>query len=385
VIPAAAPAAASSSTSAIDKQVSEASTPAQVRALTEILRKAPYKEPPSAAQPKPASTAPAPAPEAAAPAAEQAAPDGAPEATQDAPAGEETPAADGQPAPEGEQPQAETPEPEAEEGENVDDGPITPMTAKRPRVNLPDTDEVGRLALSYQKRNRDWSLDQCMEAAKTQLGVAKKGSEQPADIEPPAQPGVPRNVEEADTLLEAKLVEYEKALADVRMEDAGKINREILKLERARSSLERKAEQVQAQEAVKYQSDFQSSEKKAIDLYPFAADPASPGGKRMIEIEKVFQETGDPRYFAANKPLLIAALVASEMNIAPKRSTPAPAKAAAPAAPVIPAAKKGFVPSGSSRTATPSASTPNPIDQQIQKVGNLAELRALHKSLGIRT
>ncbi len=96
--------------------------------------------------------------------------------------GEETPA-------EG----AETPA-EGEEGEEAPEdggggeGPA-PITGKRAHLRLPpESDKVGRLALSISKRNPDVTLEEAMERARTQLGIKPKTAETaaPANLTPGA-------------------------------------------------------------------------------------------------------------------------------------------------------------------------------------------------------
>lgn len=372
--PAAAPAVASSSTSQteINAKVREAKTPADLRALTEQLRKAPI------------STAPvqqkAPVPEAT-PAVEA--------TPAEAPA---EPAAEAEVQPEGEQPAADTEatpeegqdqaaaEPEGEEPEDGGDGPITPVSGKRAHLRLPENDQVGRLAAALMKRNRDMPMAEAVAKASEQLGI-QKAPESKQAAEDPQTPKLPRTVKEVDALMEQKLADLKKAMSDIRQEDAADIQAELMKLMMHRSNVERSADRESTQAETKYHADYTASETKAVDLYPFAADPKSPGGKRMIEIERALEQNGDPLFHSPGKPLKIAQMVAAELNIAPRSKTP-PVKAAAP---VAPAPKKGVLPTGSSRTVPPAANQPPAIDAQIKAVKNSYELRKLLSTLGVRS
>lgn len=371
--PAAAPAVASSSTSQaeINAKVREAKTPADLRALTEQLRKAPI------------STAPvqqkAPVPEAA-PAVEA--------TPAEVPA---EPAAEAEVQPEGEQPAAGTEatpeegqdqaaaEPEGEETEDGGDGPITPVSGKRAHLRLPENDQVGRLAAALMKRNRDMPMAEAVAKASEQLGIQKAPESKQA--EDPQTPKLPRTVKEVDAATHQKLADLKKAMSEVRFEDAADIQAELMQLTMHRSNIERSAEREASQAETKYHADYSASETKAVDLYPFAADPKSPGGKRMMEIERALEQNGDPLFHSPGKPLKIAQMVAAELNIAPRSKTP-PVKAAAP---VAPAPKKGVLPTGSSRTVPPAANQPPAIDAQIKAVKNPYELRKLMQSMGIRS
>ena len=71
-------------------------------------------------------------------------------------------------------------------------------------------------------------------------------------------------------------------------------------------------------EETSYNRQYSASLGKAIELYDFAADPKSEGGKRMIEIDLALRANGDPLYADPNKPLIIAQMVAKEKRISPK-------------------------------------------------------------------
>ncbi len=354
--PAAAPAEASSSTVQQDQQ--QLRTPLDLRRAIEQMK---------AAGPIKAS---APAPEAApAPAAVEETPAAEPEVTVPA-EGEETPAAE---------PGAE---PAPAEGDEDDggEGPVTPLTGKRVHLRVPDN-EVDKLALALQRRNRDWTLEQSLEAAKKQLGIStqKQEGETP---ETPAKPKLPDTPEAVQTTIAEKLVAYKKAMAEVRFEDAADLQAEILELQGHRSTLERRAEQQKVQEAQKYDAEFDASVAKAADLYPFAADLTSPGAKRMAEIDEQLKKLDDPLYYSPNKPLKLAQMAAAELNIAPKSKTAAPAKPAA-VQPQAQAPKKGIVPAGSGRTTPPATNQPA-VDPAIAAIKTPLELRAQLKRFGVR-
>lgn len=301
---------------------------------------------------------------------------------------ENTPASTETPAETTEETPTETPEAPAEtpeeEEEQIEEGQPTPIKAKRPRVQLPDNDEVGRLALAFQKRNRDWSLSQAIAAAQKQLGVTPEGAKVEATPDKPKS-DLPESVQGVDTALETAESEREKAFTELRFEDVAKIDRKIRQLDRHRTVLEREGERQQSQAVQAYHAKFAQSDAKATELYEAAGKADSPFGKRMAEIDADLEANGDPLYHSPDKPLRIAQMVATEMNIAPrKKGAPVvtPAKAAAPA-PVVPAGKKGVVPSGASRTTPPAVNQKPAIQVEVENVKSIRDLREIRKKLGL--
>lgn len=349
---AAQPATSSSTVQASSTQQPEIRTPLDVRRAIEEMKR----------QPKQQAPAPTPAAE---PAAVEA-----------------TPAADpvAEPAPSEATPEAAPGDPEqpaapAEEGDDT----VTPLTGKRAHIRVNEADEVGKLALAYQMRNRDWTLEQAIDAAKKQLGVTPQTTEATPTTSDNT-PQMPKTVQETDTTVAQKLAEYKKAMAEVRFEDAADIQTEIMKLSLHRSTLERNADTEAQRAEAKYHADYDKAEAKASELYAFMAEPESPAAKRMKEIEATLKATEDPLYYSPQKPLKIAQMVAAELNIAPKSKTATPAKpAAAPAQTQAP--KKGVVPSGSARTVPPA---PKPaIDPEIANIKTPADFRAQMRKLKV--
>jgi hypothetical protein len=324
---------------------------------------------------KPVQPAPVPAPE---PAAVEATPAVEPEAASEV-TSEATPGAEG-----GEEQTTQAPEEGAdtETDEDGGEGPVTPLTGKRAHLRVPDS-EVDRLALAYQRRNRDWSLAQSLEAAQKHLGITPQTP--PADApktETPAQPSLPATPQATQEAITKALADYKKAMSEVRFEDAADLQAKIFELTAHRSTLERSAEQQEAQKAKQYDAEFDASNAKAVDLYPFAADSASPGFKRMAQIDAQLKANDDPLYYAANKPLKLAQMAAAELSIAPRNKNAQPAKPAAAQAPAGVQPKKGVVPSGSSRTTPPATNQPT-VDPAITSIKSVRDLREQYKRLGI--
>ncbi len=334
------------------------------------------------AAPPPAPTPPAEAPPAAAPEAETPAPEGAAPET-------ETPAGETTETPPTDEPEVEIPEEEA-------DGPITPTTAKRPRISMAPDDVFGRTLASIKSRNKDWSTQEAIAATYRQLGLkpdAGNGAEAPATPAPKSD--LPETVEDVDQAVKSLLAERRKANSETRFEDADDIDIKIRNLDQHRFSLLRDAdrkqmenERKQVKVAQEYDTKFTASETKATELYAFASEPDSPGGKLMKQFDQQLEDSGDPRFHSPDKPLLCAHWAAAKLNVPPrlKGATPAPAKAAVPATPAPPKAKVQQLPNGSSRTTPPPVNTLSPVDALVQnnRPKTMADLRALHKKLGLQ-
>jgi hypothetical protein len=345
--------------------VSKATTPAQLRAAAEVMRRAnqPKPEPtpkahdPETDGPKPAEPAKEPAVEA------------KPEETQAEPAKAEEGAETDTPAEAAEPAEADEPDDE--------DSPITPVSSKNAKVALAEGDELGRLTIAYKKRNRDWTMEQAMEAARKQLGVKPEQADEPAKAKSPSD--LPDTIEAVDQAYEALEAQKLKFADELNVAEMAKIDMQLRKLDRQRTALERQGEVAERQQAQEYDTAFAASESKATDLYEFASKPDSPGGKRMIEIEDALRETEDPRYHSPNKPLLIAQMVAAEMNIAPKSKKAVLAKPAAPAP--KPAEKKQMLPSGSAKTVP--AAPQNGDVAKVQAISTMKDLREFRKAHGL--
>ena len=369
VPPVAAQPAASSSTvqESFNSTVKSVKSPAEVRAaiqeMTRVLPK-PGARPPVVQQPTPE------------PVAVEATPAPAPEVTTP-PASEETPASDvGSEQPLETAPPADQPLPTEED--DGGEGPVTPLTGKRAHIRVPEG-EVDKLAMAYLRRNRDWGMEQALDAAKKQLGIKP----QVAPEVVPADPKRPSTVSDTQQLIATRRADYKKAMAEVRFEDAADIMTDIQDLQDHRSTLERRADQEEVQKVAKYDSDFTKSESKAVELYPFVTDSASAGAKRMAQIEATLKANEDPLYYSADKPLKLAQMVAAELNIAPRNKNATPAQKAAAPAPAAPAPKKGVVPTGSSRTVPPATSQPA-VDPAISGIRNLTDLRTQLRRLGVK-
>lgn len=345
----------------------EANSPNAIRALLEEAKRNGLRAPKPGEEAKPAEGNPA---------AE------VPPDLKAAAAAEETPASETPPETPEETPATPEDAPQPTPPEGDEDTDLTASDAKKLRLRLPEDDKVGRLAVEFMRRNRDMPMEEAMQKARAKLGIKPQQAEQtPA---PQKQEG-PQSIEEAEAAIKQLRADRKKANTELRFEDVSDLSDKLEDMLLLRSSLERRAEQQKVDAARGYEQKFADSQTKASELYAFAADPETPGGKRMKEIDDMLEENGDPLFNSPDKPLKIAQMVAAEMSIAPrKKGTPAvPAKPAAPAAPAPVGPKKGVVPSGASRTATAPINQKPAIIAEVEAAKSIRDIREIRKKLGL--
>lgn len=333
--------------------------------------------------------------------------DGEADETPAAPEAEAAPAQEEEPAPQPKkQQQEQTPE------EEEDDAPLD--LAKLPtryRLQVREDDEVGRLAAALKKRNKDWSLEEAVVAARKRLGkdepapaADSKTAAQPKDESAaPAKDAAPKPEDEV-AALEAKVKELRAAKVQANKEvDLEKVAELDAELDEVRDKLtdakvaakiaaaapkppaepqqpEAKQPEPKATDAA-YDAKFDASLDRANKLYPDAAKADTPFAKRMAEIDRMLEKEGDPLFHSPDKPFRVAAMVAAELGVAPKSVTSS-AKPAAPAAPKANGPRSlAPIASGESRTSTtrtqsaPTVAaiqglqTPEDLENFLSKVG----------------
>jgi hypothetical protein len=272
---------------------------------------------------------------------------------------------------------------EEEEADPDDGSTPTPITAAKARLTFRPDDKVGRLAARFMQRNRDMTMPEAVKAAEAELGI------KPDAPKPERKPdGMPDSVEGIQAKIAELKAKRKTASTNLELETYDTLTEQIEALTDKRGILVEQGRQQQAQVIKAYESGFAASEAKAADLYAFAADPTSPGGKLMIEIDAALEANGDPLFNSPDKPLKLAQMAATRLNIPPKTKTPAvTAKPAAPV-PKVPAGqaapKKDVIPGGSSRTTPHTTATLKPLDQAIQAAEkNPAALDKILEGLGL--
>lgn len=352
------------------QQLAELTNKLLADAVQKKAQKAPVTEP--APAPKVEAT-PAPEPKVETPAKVETTTEPAKVADPEAPIDPHAPVDPEAPAPE----TAPAVDPEKPETEAIDPDEVTPATPGRHRLEITKDDELGLLASAYKRRNRDWTLDQCMDAAKAKLGVKPAATTEPAK---PAEDQLPQTLEATNAEI-IKLVALKKeAATGLRVDEVVDLDEKINALREHKLDLREGQVRQQSQADTVYRTAFEKSEAQAVETYRFASVPTSPAGKRMVEIEEAMERTGDPRFHDPNKPMIIANLVAAEFKIAPLSKTKK--AATAPAAPPPPTPKKGMLPSGASSTA-PAAPAVNATADRLSAISTPADLRAAYKAMGL--
>jgi hypothetical protein len=277
-----------------------------------------------------------------------------------------------------------TPEPEEAEDDEPGD---TAIKAGKIRVRLPENDDVGREAMTFLKRNRDWTLEQAMEAARQKLGIEPETAPE-ATIPTPLTNALPNTVESVNAEISKLQAQKKEAATALRVEEMADIDDKIDALRDHRLELRETQRETttrqKSQAATEYAQGYEASEQLAVETYRFASVPTSEAGKRMAEIDAALERNNDPLFNDPNKPMIVAQMVAREFSIAPMSKNAAKPGKPAPVVPPAPAQKKGILPSGSDRTAAPTTpSTPNAEVAQIAGINQMKDLKAFYKSKGI--
>lgn len=249
--------------------------------------------------------------------------------------------------------------------------------AKGKQYRLRTKDKVEAHALVLRHRNPDLSLKECLARAEKEFA-----GEKPADAPADAANGMPETVEATKAKLaelraartKAMVVEMDLAKADSLDLEMENLRQHAVVLAQKAKEQETKDAEEQARADQAYRKEFDASNAKATGLYNFLGDETSAGFARAREIDAAMAESGDPRYYDANKPLLIAHMVAAELRIAPKS---AKAPVASPAAkPAVPPKPVSMISSGGSRTTAQTTQTGQQMAQiaAVKSVEDLAKL-----------
>lgn len=250
---------------------------------------------------------------------------------------------------------AEVIEEETEESSREEDS-----TPNRFRIRAKD--ELEAEALALRKRHPDWSLEDCLNKAKSVLGVDQKQGEQ-------EQSSSSEPVETVDSItqqikdLTAKKAD---AMRSMEFEEVADIDGQLEELREKREGLRINEVQAKARHEQSQMEQFEraytESERKAVTFYPDTAKADSEMVKRMIEIDRFMRDNGDPIYHSPDKPFILAKQAASELGIPMTRPAAAgtkPKTTTASKSPIQPA-------SGNART-TPAAPAPK-LEERLQEV-----------------
>lgn len=287
--------------------------------------------------------------------------------------------------------QEQPPEP-TEESESAEQPEKVPQYRLRPRT------DVGQEAFRLMKANPDMDEEDAFSLAKESLGVtpAPTPTQEP-DPAPEPDPTFRASQEIKDDLQEAQkaVKEASDQLDDDALQAAqDKVNALFEELETsAQSQVSQQLEQSKKEQEVQeqIQTEFRQNEQKVIDAYGQDGSLSQSFLSRMQEIDNQWRDLGDPRADQANKPLILASMVAQEQGVAPNPTTSTPAKAnetPPPTTPSAPEAKRQAAPSpplhpasGSARATT--GGTQTDLDSQLDSINDVEALERWRAQQGI--
>jgi len=245
------------------------------------------------------------------------------------------------------------------------------------RIRLTNFSKVEKLALTMKRENPKLSLAQAEAKARDVLGVVEDA---PADGKETA-PAAAATVETVSAKITAAIAARTKAMKDdLDFAEADRLTNEIEALKDERAGLrEQEGKQSTAKQAA-YDTAFDAAQAKAVALYEFAKDAESAGFKRMSEIDAQLGENKDPLYDSPDKALVIAQMVARELQIAPK-SAAAKAVVKPATAPVVQKKTVPPVASGASRTSS-TTTQGDGLRAKVQGLRTAADVQDFIESLG---
>jgi len=241
------------------------------------------------------------------------------------------------------------------------------------RFRLRSDNPVDQRAFELKRRNADLSLEECLERAKKEFGKDKQGD----DADGQEQSGQPQTVSEVDAKIKELKAEKKKAYTeDLDFDKVADLEDQLDDLLVLRSDLKASEGVTQQREQQEFERQVEASKARAVELYPFAADPNSPEVDRMNEIFETMRETNDDRLYDPNLPLMLAQMVAREQGIAPKGRKAVPAKKAKPND-GKPPKKKGLVQPSRGNARTTPKSTSEQLDKTIDNISSPHDWEAL--------
>lgn len=278
---------------------------------------------------------------------------------------------------------------DGDSGDGDDDGDDASDDQKKldeqERFRVRSKDPLTKETLRLLSRNRDLDIEQARELARKNLveqGVIKDESAGKDDGDDASDDGMPKTVEDAESRISDLEAQAKTAMEeDFDFTKASELQAEINKLNRHIGTLQlnevQREKEEQESARAKYIENFNASQAKAEATYDFAKDPESEGSKLMSEIDERLKEAGDPRYSDPNKPLIVAQMVARELNIAPKGKTvkksPDEGKPGKPNK----SGKKATVQPARGDSRTKEKSDKGQLDERIDKISSVEDYEKL--------
>jgi hypothetical protein len=307
--------------------------------------------------------------------------------------------------------------PEVVEGEDTSNGEEQAKEGdKPPQFRFRPSDKVDAEAFRIYKAaeiaQAPVSMSDAIGIARTKLGV----QEQPAqnqdqtaqaegDDSVSEDPIASVTSEETKAEIRNLRKEQSQALRDGDLDAAADFADQLVETEDLLELVSVRESQEIEQNTKKQDQEFNSSVSKAGELFPDFNEEGGAFYERCQEIDEALKDTGDPRYFEAGKPLMIAQMAARELNVAPNSGnrTPVPAtkapqvavanetpqqQAASPQPPRT--EKPGQLPaaSGASRTGSNPSGSAVTLAQQVDSVSSPDDFEklasAVHQNIRVR-
>lgn len=272
----------------------------------------------------------------------------------------------------GEDTKARDAEENVEEGEesvsekSEEDGEEDAGEVERVRLRVSKSDKIGVRAIEIQRRNRDLTLDECLQRARAEFGEKPADAKGDADTKETdaAKPNEPQTVEEADRLIAELRAERRKARTeDLDFAKADDLDQQIEDLRDRRADLMAKKATEASRAAREYDAAFDAAQDEALELYDFVRAANGPEAERLLELDAKLKATEDPLYNDPKKPLILAHRVAREFGHAPKSKTSTKTSTASPKQ--APAKPKNVAPIASGTSRTASTASTNKAGQQL--------------------
>lgn len=288
---------------------------------------------------------------------------------------------------------------DADQGEQNDDD----EGKKYPQYRLRPTDAVDAEAMRIKKAadlaGSPISLADSIEIAKRKLGIASEEAtrrDEPSydDNSQVEEPDFTEGLTLADVKQELKDLrkQHSQALRNGDLDEAADVMDKITETEDLMEIVSEKESVRDQTQRQKHDMVFESSSDKAAELFPDFKDPNSEFFQRCREIDEALRDTNDPRYYDADKPLLVARIAAKELDIAPGRRAKSAAVTSAKPQPQTRVAtspqpprteKPGQLPaaSGASRTSGAPTGAAASLVEQVARIKGPEEFERLARAV----
>lgn len=279
------------------------------------------------------------------------------------------------------QQEEETPEPAPieEPVEEQEEDNQVPLDEDRlpERLRVGNWSEEERKALLLRQRNPDLSLAEALERVRV---PSDQGQIIQEERETPSLDSTQARIAELKEL-------RKEAFRNVELDKIPELDDQ---LEEARNTIEEiKVAQARAytEETARFHAEVDQSKARAVAYYPDVTDANSPLVLKMLEIDEVLKETGNPLYHSPNKPEKLAMMAGNEIGIPPnarKPSSPRVTQSPTRGVVTLPSSSRPATPiaPANARTSRPSAAVINgTADDLLANLKDEDELHALVASL----